>query len=80
MKTTTTLMLAFASLTLGAGSAMAQDGPSVTTDYWAAKNAAAMFRQAPVNTGNSVGNLHSFWLRSSQVQDGGTVGSDGSGG
>jgi hypothetical protein len=55
MKTTRTLMLAaFAALSLGVGSAMAQEGgPSMpTVDYWAAKEIAT--RQAQVVAPNTV--------------------------
>jgi hypothetical protein len=82
MKTTKTLILAiFAAVSLGAGVAMAQDGPSSTSDYWGARNLEAITHQAaPRTAGNNISGFGSYWLHSTPAQaDGGTVGGDGSG-
>jgi hypothetical protein len=57
MNTMKTLMLAgFAALSLGVGTAMAQDGGGATQDYWAQQyrlQAAKTNHQAPVQFGSS---------------------------
>jgi hypothetical protein len=93
MKTTKTLMLAgLAALSLGVGTAMAQDGPSsYFPDYQAAKILAArQVRLGQVQSGTSDvnsmragtpnGDFQLGWFHATPDRGVATVGNDGSGG
>jgi hypothetical protein len=80
MTTKTLLVGALVNLALGCGAVAAQERPSVPTEYGNTKNVELRMREGPARAAPDSAPLHSFWLRTPEVNDAVIVGGgDGSG-